>query len=253
MTLFCVLSLALGQGLGPPPASLGLNSFYRKHVDLEGLPIVSSENVPDAALIEAHRMAREMLRRIPEVRKRLIRNQIRIAIMAEREQTLDIPEHADLQRAFPQTDWNRRARGLGATRERPAISAAEENLLGYYNDRYRGESIFIHEFAHTIFDLGLSEINVRAVSELDRAFRNARWNGLWRRTYAATNPSEYWAEGVQSYFNANRTASPPNGIHNGIGTRDALKAYDPKLFELIDGVFRTSWTWKGPPSDKLRT
>lgn len=236
-----------------PPASWKLSPFYKKHVDLDGLPIVSSEKLPDAALTEAWRIGKEMLRHLPKARAMMIRNKVRIAIMSKDEQTLDIPEHSDLQRAFPQTDWNRRARGLGATLVRPAISAAEENLLGYAVDRYKGECIFIHEFAHAILDMGIAYVDPAFPKKLAEVFKESRNRGLWEKTYAATNVSEYWAEGVQNYFDCNRTADPPNGVHNWVGTRFALEAYDPELFKLIDGAFRTKWRWKphSPPSDIL--
>ena len=62
-------------------------------------------------------------------------------------------------------------------------------------------------------------------------------NGLWHQTYAATNYQEYFAEGVQSWFNVNKEADPPNGIHNFVNIRDELKAYDPVLYELISRYF----------------
>jgi hypothetical protein len=245
--LAALIVLPLQQpALGPPPAHLGLDPFYKKYIDLDGLPIVSSEKTPDAALWEAHRIAKEMLRNLPDAREAMVRNKVRIGIMAESEVTLDIPEHRDLQKAFPDTDWNARARGLGATKQRPAITAGEENLLGYEKDRYRGESIFIHEFAHAIMDMGLVETDDSFMPRLRQAFFNAEENGLWENTYARANPSEYWAEGVQSYFDANRHADPPDGVHNHVSTREALKRYDPKLYALIDSVFSTEWRWSPP-------
>lgn len=234
--------------VGTPPSDWKLDAFYKKHVDLDGLPIVSSEKVPDAALIEAWKIGREMLKNLPDARKAMIGLKVRIAIMSKDEQTLDIPEHSDLQKAFPQTDWNRRARGLGATRQRPAISAGEENLLRYAEDRYRGESIFIHEFAHATFDMGIAEVDREARRKLRETFENAKSKGRWEKTYAMSNASEYWAEGVQSYFDCNRTAEPPNGVHNHVGNREQLKAYDPELHALIDGYFKTEWRWTKQPS-----
>lgn len=230
--------------IGMPPADWHLSPFYKKCVMVSGLPIVSSERVPDSALVEAKRIAEEMLKNLPDATKAMIKNRVRIAIMAKDEQTLDIPEHSDLQRAFPQTDWNKRARGLGATKERPAISAAEENLLKYPEDRYRGECIFIHEFSHAIADMGVAEVDKTFTADLKSCYDNAKKTGLWTNTYAISNPSEYWAEGAQDYFDCNKTADPPNGIHNKIGTRDALKEYDPKLYALLDRVFNTPWRWK---------
>ena len=70
--------------------------------------------------------------------------------------------------------------------------------------------------------------------------------GLWNKTYAATNYSEYWAEGVQSYFDCN---APAGGVHNDINTRDKLAKYDPELFALIDGAFKKS-KWRYVRYDK---
>ena len=41
---------------------------------------------------------------------------------------------------------------------------------------------------------------------------------------------EYWAEGVQSWFNTNR---PPDHDHNHVDNREELKAYDPPLAKLV--------------------
>jgi hypothetical protein len=231
--------------IAPPPASLGLDPFYKKHLDLGGLPIVSSDKVPDEALREAHRLASIMLSQIPEVREAMIRNRTRVAIMAESEVTTDIPEHSDLNRAFPETNWNTRARGLGATAARPAVSAAEENLLQRPSDRYRGESIFIHEFAHAIMDMGIVHVDPSFTPRLKKAFEAAKATGLWKGTYAETNIHEYWAEGVQSFFDANRTADPADGVHNDIGTRGQLKAYDRGLYDMVAQYMPTTeWRWE---------
>ena len=48
---------------------------------------------------------------------------------------------------------------------------------------------------------------------------------------------EYFAEGVQSWFNVNREANPPDGINNHVNTREELKQYDIELYNLIAVVF----------------
>ena len=50
------------------------------------------------------------------------------------EVTTDIPEHAFLA-SDPNTDWDERARGLGATMSNPVGSSAEENILCHTDDR----------------------------------------------------------------------------------------------------------------------
>jgi len=107
----------------------------------------------------------------------------------------------------------------------------------YRYDGYYGENIPLHEFAHTI-DAGLDFVDTDFNKYLALTYAHAMAENLWNNTYAATNQDEYWAEGVQSYFDANLSASPPNGIHNDIDTRAELKTYDPQLFALIEYIFK---------------
>lgn len=229
--------------IGPPPRALHLAAFYRKHLDAQGIPILSSARVPDRALRAAKAVVDSMLRTRPDLRRQLVRAGARVAVMAESEVTTDIPEHARLDPYM-----NTRARGLGGWTGCPVTSCAEENLLQYPTDRYRGESILVHEFAHTIHTLGLTALDSTFAERLGRAHAHAIVRGLFRDTYAASNVEEYWAEGVQSWFDANLEASPANGIHNEINRRVELEDYDPELARLIGEVFaRNAWRWSPPP------
>ncbi|MBV8878589.1 MAG: hypothetical protein JO332_01370 [Planctomycetaceae bacterium] len=220
--------------VGAPPADLGLDPFYQKHIDFRGLAIVSSGKVPDAALVKARAIIREMVSKRPDVIAELVKQKVRVAIMAKTELTTDIPEHATLT---PKDYWDKRARGLGASVERPVASGAEENLLGYPDDRYKGENIFLHEFSHTIHTMGLPGLDPGFDAAVQAAYEAAKKKGLWERTYAIENHREYFAEGVQSWFDANLESIPPNGIHNHVNTRKELEAYDPGLAALIRKVF----------------
>lgn len=225
--------------IGPVPARLGLDRFYAKHLSAKGLPIVASRAVSDAALHEAAALVDVMLDVQPDVRRALIDARIRVVVIGRTERTTDVPEHRDLG-AF----WDERARGLGATRERPVTSCGEENLLGLLEDRYKGESILIHELAHTIADIGVPAVDPTFTRRLKAIYRHARERGLWDGTYAATNHQEYWAEGVQSWFDANRAVVPSDGIHNHVATRAQLEDYDPWLASLIAEVFgERAWQW----------
>ncbi len=210
-----------------------LSKFYAKYTQVTGFPIVSSDKVADEALREAARIVNHMLGKRPDVLKAMAKNNVRLAIMAPTEMTTDIPEHSDLK---PKKYWDVRARGLGATRTRPAVSCGEENLLNYPGDRYSTENILVHEFAHAIHQMGLNSLNRRFDARLRETYRKAKERGLWKNTYAMTNHAEYWAEGVQSYFDTNRPR--PDAQHNHIDTREELKEYDPLLFEMIDEAFR---------------
>lgn len=198
------------------------------------------------ALQWAWYQTREMTTLRPDLLAAMVSLDTRVAVMSVDEVTTDIPEHSDLYTAFPGTDWDAYARGLGATPERPVSSAAEENVLCYPTDPYRGELIHIHEFAHTVDFMGLQQVDATWTDRLKSTYAAAMSSGLWADTYAATNESEYWAEGVQSWFNVNPDIDPPDGIHNNINTRSELAIYDAALYQLISEVMPADWQPKCP-------
>jgi hypothetical protein len=208
---------------------LKLDSYYQKHFDLAGMPILSSEKVSDQALIEAAYLIRQVLSNREDVLKEMIKNRVRFVVMAPTEMTTDVPEQ---RKMTPKDYWDKRARGLGGR----ITSCGEENLLNLKGDRYRNENILIHEFSHAIHRFGIGSLDKKFDSRLRETYKAAIDQSLWKDTYAASNHEEYWAEGVQSYFDCN---NPPNrGVHNDVNTREKLKDYDPRLFELIDDSFK---------------
>lgn len=212
----------------------GLSPFYKQYVGAGPFPIIASEKVPPRVLCVAYDVVMRMTEERRMLLDRLAERKIRLAIMAETELTTDIPEHSDLK---PKDYWDQRARGLGATLARPAVSAAEENVLCYASDRYKGESILVHEFSHAILNMAVELYDPTMAMRLDAAFNMAIRSGRFANTYAATNPDEYWAEGAQDWFDTNIMRSPPDGIHNEIHTRAQLKTYDPALSVLLTEVF----------------
>ncbi len=229
----------------PVPAELRetwkLAAFYEKCVLADGLPVLGSRRVADEALLEAAYLVDLMLANRDDVRRAMIVSKTRLAVMAASERTTDIPEHGDLQ---PASHWDRRARGLGATNARPAVSCGEENLLELRGDPYRGESILIHEFAHALHSMGLNNLDRKFDDRLKQTYQRALQAGLWEGTYAATNHHEYWAEGVQSFFDTNRAN---DSQHNHVDTREKLKQYDPDLAALIEETLGPSdWRYVPP-------
>jgi cyclophilin family peptidyl-prolyl cis-trans isomerase len=161
--------------------------------------------------------------------------------MAWNEFTTDVPEHAHLE---PAVFWDRRARGLGSTPEAPAVTCAEENLLAYPGDPYEKENILIHEFAHAMHEMGLNRVDPTFEEKLLEAWEDAKEQGLWRGTYAITNPAEFWAEAVQSWFDDNREN---DALHNRVNTRAELEEYDPELAALCREVFGDGeWRYQKP-------
>jgi hypothetical protein len=227
--------------ISTPPASLGLDAFYGKYCSVRGIPLVAASVVPDAAFNEAWNVLENMLTGVSSaVVQKIIANKIRIGIIGKDQLTTDMPEYRNLDKDFPLPggqSWNARARGLGATVDIPLITGAEENILCLPGDRYVGESILLHEFSHTVLNLGVEFTDANFKGRLNTAYTAAKNKGLWQNTYADDTVEEYWAEGVQNYYNTNIESIPSNGIHNEINTRAELKTYDPDLFALIQEIF----------------
>src|SRR5690606_2524321 len=157
---------------------------------------ISSASPADEALTRACELVIDMVSARPDVLEALIDNHIRFAIIGEDELTNDIPEYRYLDDSI-----NTRARGLGGT---PAASCAEESILCNTElDRWRGEGICVHEFAHTIASGGLFPADPTFQGRLQDAYESARDAGLFANTYAMENYQEYWAEGVQDWYYTN--------------------------------------------------
>lgn len=216
-----------------------LAPFYQKSAVLDGFPIVASAKVDDAAITESVVIVRGMLDGREDILRAMAKSRVRLAIMAVSERTCDIPEHADLR---PPEYWNVRARGLGATRERPAVSGAEENVLCLKGDPYSTENILVHEFAHAIHEMGLKGTDPTFDRRLKETYDAALASGKWKGKYAAENHHEYWAEAVQSWFGTNREN---DALHNHVNSREELVEYDPAVAKLCEEVFgKTKWTYR---------
>jgi len=247
IAVFASMVLGAEEGtIAPPPAELGLDSFYTQHISAHGYPIVASAKVSPYALREAAYLVDMMLAKRPDVRKAMIESGSRLIVMAHNEYTTDIPEHAHLR---PKDYWDARARGLGGSREQPTCSCGEENLLGFCGDPYAAECILIHEFAHNIHLRGLVNVDPTFDDRLKRCYDEAVAKGLWRGKYASLNHHEYWAEGVQSWFNNNR---PPDHDHNHVDTRVELREYDAGLAGLCHEVFGDTQLVYTKPVTRLR-
>jgi hypothetical protein len=234
-----------------PPASLELDTFYKKYTDAHGIPVVTSDKVPDAALLMARDIVKFMLADRPDLRKELMRKKWKLAIMAESEVTYDIPEHRkfrplpliDDERLTPEQKanynkpggvgtmtgeqyWNARGRGFGGEPNgENTTSCAEENLLGYPGTRYFGQSICVHEFSHGIMRGAIYTVDPDYRKAVEDAYAAAKKQGLSSaQGYPGNNFNEYWATGIEAYvFGSGRD-------------RDSLIAADPRLYELVRQV-----------------
>lgn len=213
-------------------------AFYAKYIDVKGMPVVAAPEVSDLALQRVHEIVTHLLAGRPDVLEAMVSNRMYLIVIGKDQQYCDMPEY----RNSPNPEYlNERVRGTGGK----PTSFGEENVLSLPIDRYDDESIAVHEFCHTI-DGTLRSIDPEWTGRRNKVFRDAMDKGLWRNTYAASNPGEFWAEICQCYFDNNRIN---NWNHGPIGTRKQLEAYDPESYEFVKKTFALSpeqdwhYTW----------
>lgn len=216
-----------------PPPELGFDAFYAKYLDANGIPVLSSAEVADRALERACETVVHLLEKRADVRARMAENGQRVAVIGRDQVITDLPEYSDLNSTAPETDWDRENRSLGATLDRPVSSGSEENLLCLPGDAFAGEFLLVHSVAHGLRRLGIGPVDPDWDVRLSAAYESALASGLWENTYAETAAEQYWAEGVQDWYDANRESARANGVHNHVNTRAELRAYDPTLAALI--------------------
>ena len=206
--------------------------FFSKVIYFRGVPIKSSKEVVDEALFAARDRLAMMLTNISSVCENLRTAHAELHIIGRNQVTSDLPEwRFDKGKSLPEYNGltiDQRTRGMGGR----ISSCGEENLLKLEKDRYRGRDICVHEFAHCIYEFGMSR-DVR--SRFRRQYKASLAKGLWAKAYAASNDDEFFAELAMWYFGTHGDLhmtgpKPENG-------RDGLKAYDPDAFALFDEFF----------------
>jgi hypothetical protein len=230
----------------PPPAIVERfkldTAYYTKYADANGYPILASAKVSDAAVAIVRDQVNYMLGNRPDVRDTMIAHGGRVVVMAETEYTMDVPEQRRWvvpkyldPRLTPQERsryyepgglgsmtaegyWNPRARGMGGT----LTTCAEENVRGYYNTRYWGTNICVHEFSHAIMGAGIGNADPKWFQQIVDSYKRAKASCLRTANgYSGNTFNEYWAGGVEWY------------VGNGGRERSGLKEADPTLYELV--------------------
>lgn len=221
------------------PQGHGIPDFYKKYAETDGIYITTSEKVSDEAIEKACHIINLMLAKRPDIKEYMALRGCHVMIIGKDEQTCDLPEYERICDTPENIAYlNKRARGFGGAPEDDlSSSCGEENLLALPSDRYLGENIMVHEFSHLIHTIGICGVEPGFNRRLAQVMENAKAKGLWKDTYAMSCMEEYFAECVQSFFNCNRYAEPANGVHNGINTRERLKAYDPEMYRLLTEYF----------------
>jgi len=225
-----------GEVIIPPS---GVHPFYQKYINAEGILIVSSANVPDAALLAARRTVLHLLDHRPDVHRAMLVHNPRISIMAITETASDLPEFdvgADGQ-------W-----GLGQMRGDPTTLVSERGICYPGNTDYRA-NFLLHEFVHNMQNLGWAHTDPDVGDEIYAAYSNAVAQGWFTAPQTETmgigpdhsfGDDEYLTHNVNAWFNLNESLPGPwvdvqIGDEGPLsGTREQLRQRDSVLFEIID-------------------
>jgi hypothetical protein len=252
----CPPSSASDPSVTTVPAPLGLSSLYQKYIDASGIAIVSSANVCDRALQVAYEIVtRELAGPMGSaIAKNLIHNKVRVAIFSNvnGEKLTDLPEE---RRYAGDSDFPDSRCGGGAVHDVPVTTVCEGNLLSawweslgpryFVFDDYRGrESVLVHEFGHTIQNLGL---NNAIRKRIENAYKDAQKQKLFPNakgtpSYMMTNSSEFFAECTLIWFNAVDSTNPVNAPL--IWERPQLQKALPEMYEVLATIYPTdNWHW----------
>jgi hypothetical protein len=208
--------------------------FFSKELMFRGVPIKSHEVVSDEALYVAYDHLSLQLGHLPSmVISNLVGNNVELHIIGRDQVTTDLPEWRQ-DKGKPIEEYHgltrdQRTRGMGGR----LTSCGEENLLKLEKDRYHGRDICLHEFSHAIRNYGIDD-DLRA--KFDAQYKASLDKGRWVKSYAGSNPDEYFAELTMWYFGThgdmNMTGPKPEN-----GT-EGLKKYDPEAFQLFDKFYK---------------
>lgn len=210
--------------------------FFSKVLDFHGIPIKAHKVVSDEALYAAYGrlslLCSNLIEKQPLVISNLVAAGAELHIIGRDQVTTDLPEwHHDKGKQLAEYHGltrDERTRGMGGL----LTSCGEENLLHLSNDRYHGRDICLHEFSHNIRNHGIQrEVRQR----FDEQYRQSLAKGLWQKSYAESNPDEFFAELTMWYFGTHgdlhMTGPKPGDGPNG------LKQYDPDAYALFDDFY----------------
>jgi hypothetical protein len=251
----------------PPPAAFNVHPYYTKFSHAREFVVLGSRHVSDEALLAANDTVRKMFAYRHDILKALIADGCRLVVLGRSENLGDLPEFTD---AKGKAGFDA-VRYLDYTPERKLLVVPEENVLGLPDEPLAGKGMVVSVFAKALYRVaGLRpvepafekqrgkqqyELRVRRLDfEFDRrlakAHEDAKAKGLWKGTPAGNDKFEYWAAGVEAYFDATGRGLPPHGADRPITTREALRAYDPVLYALVDETMaygeRVDWRFPAP-------
>jgi hypothetical protein len=203
--------------------------------------VTGDKSVPTAALNAANNILKVMLKHRPDIVDALIKQGTFTAVASRNEHICDLPY-------FSQSDSSSCQKygdgGAGGTLNHPITACDEKNLVAEPDDPYQrgrgpyGQDICVHELAHTIMNVGLSQADRDRIYQ---GFLAAKQSGHWGTDdYAMSNEEEFWAVMSQFYFSAGPSEPYSPSFSRVANGASGLKQYDPAIFELVDSIYQGS-------------
>jgi hypothetical protein len=246
-----------------PPAKFKIDPYYTKLSYAREFPVLGSKRVNDAALLKANDTIRKMFAYRHDILKAMIADGAKLVVLGPQERLSDLPEFRD---ARNQAELDL-VRDLDYSPTLKLMVVSEENVLGLPKDPFAGRCRVVSVFAKGFYrvcaarpvdpafekrrdkqqyELRVTRLDVEFDNKVSSLYETATAKKLWRGTAAARDRFDYCAAGVEAYFDAAGPGVAPNGADRPIATREALKAYDPDLFALVDETmaFRERVDWR---------
>src|SRR5205085_1678699 len=186
-----------------------------------------------------------------DVLKALVEDGARLVVLGRGEKLSDLPELQEA-RAKPSFD---EVRYLDYAPALKLMVVPEENVLRLPGEPFAGRWVVVGVFARGLYhvtgsrpvdaefdkrrgkqqyELRVKRLDVEFDKRLQKLFEEAGAKSLWRGTAAGRGRVEYWAAGVEAYFDAAGAGQAPHDADRPVTTREALRAYDPALYALVD-------------------
>ncbi len=226
-----------GEQVVAPPE--GAHPFYTKYINAGGVVIVSSDAVPDAALIGAYRTILHLTSKRLDVLEAMLPHKPRISIMGLSETASDLPEFG----SSSDGEW-----GLGQMPDSSTSLVSVRGVCYPGNNEYQA-NFLLHEFVHAMQNLGWPTTDPQSEDEVWGAYENAVKQGYFEAPrneplagitpFDAFGDDEYLTHNVNAWFDLNESlpgpwvdvqigdSGPPSG------TRAQLRVRDPQLYKII--------------------
>ncbi len=220
------------------------DSYYKYEIQADcGITIRGSRTIiwGEKTMQRAAEMVDTMAGQMPELVQKMVENNCSVSVYGQNEYAAYVPEYRGTL-----SDDNRVTAGLGGV----CCSMQEANIWqwlyedadlpvnGYFT-RHVGENLLVHEFAHGIKSSGFDHVPALA-EEWQMIYRHAKAAGLWPRSYAITNPDEFFAVLSTAWFNALNETNVSDywdGTRGPINTRLELYNYDRTAYHFLAKLY----------------